>query len=142
MSRLRRPMLYITRREYGRERSWWLRLPNGPGRPLSYVFPDRVWGGKALALAVAKLIRDRFVSASPRQPYTPKGYQVGPYPHAKGIHFGVRVKGGRPYTSWVASWMEEEGQRKKHFTIGHMRSPGKAKRLAKEWRQRMITRPP
>ena len=139
---LLRPLLYITRREYHRERSWWLRLPNGPGRPDSHWFPDHLWGGKASALIAAKAVRDRFVATAARQPYTPKGYQVGPRPHAKGIHFNVQIKGGRPYTGWVASWMEETGQKKKHFTIGDMRSPGKAKRLAKEWRERMITRPP
>lgn len=134
-----RPLLYITRREYGRERpSWWLRFPIDAGF-LYHTFHDHLYGGKARALAVAKAVRDKFLRTV-RQPYTPEGYRVGPHRHASGIHFDVQIKGDGLYTAWVASWMQNGRQKKKHFMIGDMRSSSEAKRLAQQWRERMLSR--
>lgn len=132
-----RPLLYITRREYRRERpSWWLRFPSDAGL-LYHTFHDHLYGGKARALAAAKAVRAKLLSTV-RQPYTPEGYRVGPHRHASGIHFDVQIKRDGLYTAWVASWMQDGRQKKKHFMIGDMRSSSKAKRLAKEWRERMV----
>ena len=50
----------------------------------------------------------------------------------------MQIKRDGLYTAWVASWMQDGRQKKKHFMIGDMRFSSKAKRLAKEWRERMV----
>lgn len=66
----------------------------------------------------------------------------GPYRNAEGVYFHIRLHKGRPYPAWVAYWQEDGTQKFKRFSFGLVRSSGKAHRLAKEWRERMIAKRP
>ncbi|MGQ0592334.1 MAG: hypothetical protein ACT4QB_06690 [Gammaproteobacteria bacterium] len=72
--------------------------------------------------------------------HIPVGYQSRPHRHAAGVYFDVQMQGGRRYPSWIASWMQDGQKMKKRFSFGRVHSSSKAKRLAKEWRERMLAR--
>jgi hypothetical protein len=124
MNRVRPGLAYITRRENcGRERpSWLVRVP---GHAARYVW-DHAYGGKARALAAAKLLRDKLLPAR-----IPVGYVLPPRPQS-GVHLDVQRM------IWVACWMQDRRCKRKRFAMTADRPFDQARALAQEWRERMI----
>jgi hypothetical protein len=133
------PLQFITRYAYpgvGRPH-WWVRFTRCGVTEISERFYDADLGGTRKALIAAKAFRDR-IAASWEPVLVPRGYRHQPHRARDGFSYTEWWHRGRLRRYWVARWQDDGRDRKQRFEITAARPFYKAKRLAKEWRERMI----
>jgi len=138
MIKVKREMKYISRIDSGSTHCYYVRAGYGFKECTNRSFADGVYGGKYKALIAAKKWRDKEVKRL--KPHVINWQAKQKRSFGKGYHIALDKRFDPPIKSWRATYWSKKLGRQLTKTFGINRYGfNQARKLAKQWRQFMVT---